>query len=173
METEGFTGESQKQGATSNVPSSSSSACARCGEAGPGSEVATLASSGASSSPAAWHSGAMLKEQSCKDTTWNGAHGPGREELPLSPTSHILVATSSHQLLILGASTLWFLRHPTALTNTGISPSYLAIGTGPEKLSWYCDLVTWATGWWKKKLMEVCHFCSRSLTYISFAANAL
>lgn len=97
---EGFTGEPQKQGATRDVPSCSSSACAHCCEAGLGSQAATLARSWASPSPAAWHSGAMPKEQRCKDGSRDGAHSPGREELPLSHTLRILVATSLHQLLL-------------------------------------------------------------------------
>lgn len=91
---EGFMGEPQKQGATRDVPSCSSSACAHYCEA------ATLARSWASPHPAAWHSGAMLKEQCCKDGSRDGAHSPGREELPLSHTLRILVAASLHQLLL-------------------------------------------------------------------------
>lgn len=93
--------------------------------------------------------------------------------------TYILVATSLHLLLsgLLHSASRCF---PWYLLKAGISPRYPALGTGPGKLSCSHDLATGAIGWWRKlkegpqqELMEVCHSHSRSLTYISFAANTL
>lgn len=93
--------------------------------------------------------------------------------------TYILVATSLH-LLLSGhfCILLHDVFHGTCLRQgflPGIQPQALDLENYP-----YHDLATGAIGWWRKlkegpqqELMEVCHSHSRSLTYISFAANTL
>lgn len=149
---------------------------AGCCEAATGSKEATLARSWARPSPAARHSRVMLKEQCCNDGSQDGSFSPGREELPPSHTSLILVTASLHQLLFKHVCIML----PDTCHSTHVTQGFLPVtlSTGAEKLSCYCGLATWAIGWrektpWASKLKEVCHFCSSSLTYISFAASAL
>ena len=159
------------------MPSCSSSAHAHCHEAGPGSKAAAPARSWASPSPAEWHSGAMPKEQCCRDRSRDGAHSPGRKELPLSQASLILVARSLHQLLFRRLCTvLPDTSHSTHVTQgflAVILPSALDLKNYPVTMTWPPEQLAGEKKKMAHKLMEVCHFCSRSLTYISFAANAL